>query len=625
MKSKKASKWVELAKQAFDISTSFVDANYRKQWENNIRHFQSRHHLGSKYNTALYKYRSKIFRPKTRAMVRSHEAAAMVAFFSNPDVVSIQAYEKDEELAKLKSEFFNELINYRLTKTIPWFRIIIGALQEAIVTGVCCSFQYWAYEEKKINYENALTVPQVIKDTPWIELIPVENMRFHPAADWLNPVNSSPFLIRMIPMYVQDVMKRMDQKEWIKYSEGEIKSAIVHQFDSTRLVRQGEKQDPYQNLTEKGLSLYDVVWVHENIINIQGQDYHYYTLGTEYLLSNPVPIEMVYPIGERPFVVGFSQIEAFKAIPPSLVELTSGIQKELNEVVNQRLDNVKLVLNKRWTVRRGSQVDIQSLLRNVPGSVTLVNNHDDIHEWAFPDVTTSSYMEQDRLNVDFDELSGSFSVSTIQTNRRLNETVGGLSMLRGTANLLTEYLIRTFAETWVEPVIRQIVKLEQLYESNIDLIQRIAERVGIENINPLVLFEGDLDVGVNVGLGSTDPMLRVNNFMLAVNSAIEVMRSTPPGTLNVMEVVKEIFGKLGYKNPQRFIEGNDLNEMEKAQLIQVINALQAQLQDKQADRELKLLLQHMKEKGQDRRKLLDAEVKLETKKMDLLNPVVGEV
>ena len=38
------------------------------------------------------------------------------------------------------------------------------------------------------------------------------------------------------------------------------------------------------------------------------------------------------------------------------------------------------------------------------------------------------YQEQDRLNVDYDELTGSFSQGSVMTNRKLGETVGGMGI-----------------------------------------------------------------------------------------------------------------------------------------------------------------------------------------------------
>ena len=48
-----------------------------------------------------------------------------------------------------------------------------------------------------------------------IKLNPIENIRIDPAAEWVDPVGSSPYLIDMLPMYVKDVRARMTQPDAI--------------------------------------------------------------------------------------------------------------------------------------------------------------------------------------------------------------------------------------------------------------------------------------------------------------------------------------------------------------------------------------------------------------------------
>jgi len=62
--------WLSIAKEAYKTSTDYLDANYRKQWEKNVSNFQSRHPSGSKYYTDAYKFRSRMFRPKTRSAIK---------------------------------------------------------------------------------------------------------------------------------------------------------------------------------------------------------------------------------------------------------------------------------------------------------------------------------------------------------------------------------------------------------------------------------------------------------------------------------------------------------------------------------------------------------------------------
>ena len=111
------------------------------------------------------------------------------------------------------------------------------------------------------------------------------------------------------------------------------------------------------------------------------------------------------------------------------------MQTASNDIANQRADNVQLVLNKRYHIRRSSNIDINALKRSVPGgSVMMDDPMTDVQIVNTPDVTASSYEEQDRLNVDFDDIAGNFSQSTVQSNRMMNETVGGMEMLSSNAN-----------------------------------------------------------------------------------------------------------------------------------------------------------------------------------------------
>jgi hypothetical protein len=89
---------LQVARDAYKSSTTYFDGNFRKQMEDALRMFQSKHPLDSKYNSDAYKYRSKLFRPKTRSVIRKNEAAAATAYFSNIDVVNVApANEKDPQ------------------------------------------------------------------------------------------------------------------------------------------------------------------------------------------------------------------------------------------------------------------------------------------------------------------------------------------------------------------------------------------------------------------------------------------------------------------------------------------------------------------------------------------------
>src|SRR3972149_7636552 len=81
-----AGPWLKLAQDAFSRSTNYFDNNYKQRWEDDLRMFQSKHPRDSKYISDNHKYRSRIFRPKSRSVIRKNEAPRAPPFFSNPDV-----------------------------------------------------------------------------------------------------------------------------------------------------------------------------------------------------------------------------------------------------------------------------------------------------------------------------------------------------------------------------------------------------------------------------------------------------------------------------------------------------------------------------------------------------------
>ena len=617
--SESKSEWLSLARDAFNESTDWYKTNLADQLQRNIANFQGKHPPGSKYNTSAYAHRSRLFRPKTRSAIRKHEAAAAAAFFGTTDIVKITAEDPTNQMQNISAILHTEIMNYRLSKTIPWFRLLIGAYQSTLVNKIVASWQYWEYEE--IEHREPMLDPitgeplmdldgevmmtktvEVVKDRPRIELIPIENLRISPHSDWLDPVDSSPYLIRMIPMFAIDVLEKMEKEDpktgapvWRKLPlEAVLRGSDEYSEDRVRQQRRHNRYDEETSV----VSEYTLVWVHENIMRRDGKDWLYYTLGTEELLTDPVPLEDVYLHGKRPCVIGSAVLEAHELFPSAIVELGQQLQAQANELANSRYDNLRLSLNRRKYVRRGSQVDRGALMRSVPGGVVMVGDpQTDVREEVIPDVTSSSYHEQDRLNTDFDEVMGSFSQGSVASNRRLNETVGGMEMLSNDANQMTEYTLRQFTETWVEPVLRQLMQLEMAYETDQVILGLAADRSGMLMVYGMdtvtdEMLKQDLALTVNVGISATNPKIQLQNFAEAMNASAQM--SQIPG-VNRSEIINEIFGKLGYKDGSRFFKSDEEMQQMQQQMAQMQNQpnpadmqrIQAEMQWRQQDLQFK--------------------------------------
>ena len=635
--------FLKLAREAEEHSEDFLNMYLRKDWERSLDHFNGKHPAGSKYRADEYRGRSRLFRPKTRSTIRKGEAASAAAFFSTQDVVNIAPVDDSDPIQLASAETTNAIVNYRLTKSIKWFLLLQGAYQTAQIHGVVASKQYWKYEEKITPGEmtaqldeygnpafdetgmplmSSSDTREVIEDRPVIELHPPENVRIHEGADWTDPVNTSPFVICKIPMYagaVRQLSRTTDSKtgqKWLKIDDPSLAKAKIDETSSIRQKRSGYDPVDSQAVSE-AIPDHELVWANEVIMKLDGEDMVWWTLGkgSTAMLSEPVPLKSVYLHGIRPYVLGYGMLEAFTVFPASKVALLHDLQVSVNDVQNLTMDNVKLALNPRTQIAAGQNLDIKTATSGAPGSGVIVKNPGkDIYYDRPPDVAQSAFVEQDRLNNDFDEMAGNIASSSVQANRALGDTATGMAILSSGANALTEYDLRVFSETWVELVLRQLVKLEQAYETDTTVIALAGKKAAVwerYGLDPLLddLLSADLTVTVNVGIGMTDPGKRAQRFMFAINSLMQLAGGlsqmlgpqalTSPG---FEAIAKEIFGTAGYKDGQRFLQfdqaAQDPQMMQMGQQIQqmqqYIDGLHQQMDSKQMETQAKVGIEQMK-------------------------------
>lgn len=579
---------IQKSYEIYTASSDYLDANITNQWERNLAHFKNEHAPGTPFRRQNFK-RSRVFRPKTRANIKAQEAALAHAAFSTADYVDIQPQDDTNEMQVVSAQINKELLSYRLDRRMPWFQTCMGAYQDTKNYGLCITHQLWRYEIDtdiqpafddfgKLIIEKDSSggdVPMgretvvVRKDELGCDNVAPENFRFDPMCDWRDPVQSSPFLIYMMPIYAGEALERMEsvdpktgQPRWMTHSLAAILGTRRQDYDRTRQAREGrERIDPAD---EQHGNSFTTVWAHMNIVKINGEDWMWWTMGTELLLTPPVRLAKAYPHldqGSRPFQVGFSTIETHRNYPAGDVEQTAGLQEEINLVTNQRLDNVKLALNKRYYVRRGSQVDLNALIRNVPGGGVMMNDPEkDVKTVETRDVTASSYNEQDRLSTEFDDLAGGVSQASMAQSKGMGETVGKTNMVSMLASSVGDYSLRIFMETWMEPVLRDLVRCIQYYETDQVLLGLAASRLqlyqkfGVDKITDSLLMQ-DLTIRVNLGIGNTDPVRRVEKLVYGVAKTLEIPgmaeRAKPSAISN------EIWGAMGYRDASRFFMSDE--------------------------------------------------------------------
>lgn len=633
--------WITTFKQALSAANTYQQEKLRPAWSRNYRSFSNRHMNGSKYDTYRYRNRSKLFKPKTRMAVRKNDATAAGAMFSTEDVVSITPERASDKLQVTTARFIHEALNYRLDSSNKrsgpnWFMTAIGARQDSQLTGICVSKQFWEFEERTVQTmvekpaidmnglpmtdpetgapvmeETVEESTKVIRDRLMITLLPPEHAFIDPTADWRDPIQDGGYFIAGYPMRLDDLEDMIVQQSARPVVGGGAWRTDIDVRKLTQGRGEGQRQaKSVRQAREDGIDRYesrhagkdkDVIWIYECFYRTESQDWHYWMLGETMLLADPRPVEESYPEqeGDRPYVCGVGSLESHKTHPMAPVESWQPMQMEMNDITNLQLDAMKMAISPITKIRKGRGVDLKQVQNRGPDAAILVEDMDDVGFDRAPSPDGASQQAMNYLSNDFDELAGVFSTGSVQSNRALNETVGGMQLMSASSNALTEFDLRVWVETWVEPTLHQCVRLIKYFESDEVVIAVAGEKAGlIGNIGaddplappqtppqappqggapgpdgqpapeqeeqreppvPIGDVLGNLDkarvsVRVNVGIGAMDSRQKLEKFMAGMNVTKEMAPLLAAQNIepNAIEMLQEAWGLVGYRDADRF-------------------------------------------------------------------------
>lgn len=588
--------------QAERISRDYQSRTIERSLNRSYRAWQNQHAEGSKYLGASFKGRSRLFVPKTRSAVRKNLATAAASLFATEEVVSVTADYQDDPIAMATADVIKADMDYRMTRSsvksgMPWYQISMGACLDAQLTGVCVSKQYWEYEEVEDGVEKVAEILadevtgepyldeigqpitymverpriRVVRDRPMIDIHPIENVGMDPAAPWYDPAQLGRWFFVRYPMGLSDLHAYMKTKRkngdaggWLDVSDEVLMKGRIDETRASQRRARENGSDRYEDAKAPGSPL-DIVWIQENFVRIDGVDYTFWSVGRHAFLTEVRPTIEVYPEfdGMRPYVMGQSQLDTHRPFPMSPVESWQPLQLELNDITNLRQDTLKRSIAPLTLVKRGKNVDLtQVQRRGQPDAVVLVDNTtEDVVFHATPGPTSASYTETSLNSAMFDELAGVFSTSSVMSSRQLNETATGMKAMSGAANAVSEFDLRMWIETWVEPVLRQIMHLIRRLESDERVMAIAGAKARVWSTYGVIPTLSDFDqtdlmVRVNAGIGALDPMQKLAKMRQAFEMLAPIMPEAKAKgiTLNVDQVITEVMGAAGFKDGKRFFE-----------------------------------------------------------------------
>lgn len=186
-------------------------------------------------------------------------------------------------------------------------------------------------------------------------------------------------------------------------------------------------------------------------------------------------IDNPYFHGQIPIVCGVDYPYPGDLYGMGEIEPIERIQRAINAVLNQRLDNVQLTLNTMWKVKKGANVDMHTLISK-PGNIITATDIDGVQPIAVPDVTGGTFVQtMNYLTSSLQNGSGitDYTIGLGNDSNVANKTATGTRLIQQEANAQFKLKIQLFNHMVVQPIANQWKDLRVQYTTEAQTLRII--------------------------------------------------------------------------------------------------------------------------------------------------------
>jgi hypothetical protein len=224
-------------------------------------------------------------------------------------------------------------------------------------------------------------------------------------------------------------------------------------------------------------------------------------------------------------------------------------QERLNKIVNQRLDNVDLVMNKQGFYNGNDLlINTKKLQVSRPGQWHKVSDTVTSIRWMeTPDVTQSSYEEENIAKSDYRESTGA-SMPLMPTDEGQHRTAMGINLLQGAAGARFKPVLKKLERDMVH-------ELAMMYLSNLQQFMALPEWVDVTSdkgkTEPMLVRPEEIQAKVKlIPMGVSETM----NREMAVGQLLRFKELTiQDPTVNRQEINKRIAEMMGFKDIEKLL------------------------------------------------------------------------
>jgi len=490
-----------------------------------------------------YPYRSKLFIPYSFTSVEGVLAKIMeILFMEKPIVKALPQMEDDA----MSADMIERLLDYQfyMMRIYPMAQMI---LRDALIYGTAFAKVYWDREVKTLEVPGRITMPdgsvktdmavieQEIFDGPRIVSIPNERLFIDPGA---SSIKDAEFVIH---------------KEWKTIDYLKQQKKLGARYKNLGKLEEGSVEDigPLQQAKLQALGISPAEEL-EQIKKVEVWEYwtndkKYTTVDRKHLIESE---DNTLCPGNKPFVLAKPISLSNELFGLGFMEMLFYLQHELNDVRNQRMDNVNLIINKIIKVSSHAGVDL-NYLKSIPGAIWLAERPELITPLEMSDVTASSYLEAQEIKSDMQHTIGDYDYFRGASPSTSRETATTVIRLQEAAMNRISGITRYIEESFVVPLAQLMMDLNKQY-LNVEKPIRIFGEQGQKWIE---LSQNDITQYYDFqAMGSIRASLKKQQEK---EKSMELLGMLLPLAeqlnLNLPLFMTDLLGKMGYPNAGKYI------------------------------------------------------------------------
>lgn len=224
-------------------------------------------------------------------------------------------------------------------------------------------------------------------------------------------------------------------------------------------------------------------------------------------------------------------------------------QERLNKIVNQRLDNVDLVLNKQGCYNGNDPlINTKKLQVSKPGLWHKVSDTVTSLKWMdTPDVTASSYKEEELAKADYREATGA-SAPLMPTDQNQHETASGINLLQGAAGIRFRPVLKKMEVDFIAEVASMFLSHLQQFMVLPEWMRLVTDD---GQAQPILIKPEDLQAKAQIMPTGVSETLNKETQIGQLLRFKEISVNDP--TVNQAELNKKIAELMGFKDIHKFI------------------------------------------------------------------------